>query len=367
MRATRHHGGGARTAGLARRVRAVAAALLLSATAAATAAAQKPVPKVDGDMQAVLDRFYSVLHPIPYNVLPPPQARREPTVADAVKVFLLDHGRDTSATALVPGVTSVDRVIQTVTVPLTVRIYTPAGHAGRLPVVVYFHGGGWVLADRNVYDGGARGLSKTSGAIVVSVDYRLGPENRFPAAHDDALASYRWVLENAASIGGDPTRVALAGESAGGNLAVATAFQARDAGLRRPTHVLSVYPIAQPDTATPAYLENANARPLNRALMKYFFANYPRSPADLLDPRINLVGADLRGLPPVTILNAEIDPLRDDGLLLERALRAAGVTVDRHVYDGVTHEFFGMAAVVEKARAAQEYGGAKLRASFSAP
>jgi acetyl esterase len=145
----------------------------------------------------------------------------------------------------VPGVTSVDRAIRGAAGDIPARIYTPEG-AGPFPVIVYYHGGGWVIADKNVYDGGARGLAKAANAVVVSVDYRLAPEAKFPAQHDDALAAYRWALANAASIKGDPKRVALAGESAGGNLAVATAVAARDAKLQAPAAVISVYPIAQP-------------------------------------------------------------------------------------------------------------------------
>jgi len=156
-------------------------------------------------------------------------------------------------------------------------------------------------------------LAKQADAVVVSVDYRLAPEHKFPAAHDDALAAYRWLARNAASVGGDPERLALAGESAGGNLAVATAMGARDAGLTAPKHVLSVYPVAQSSTDTASYLKYADAMPLNRPMMLWFIGQVTSSPADVQDPRINLLKADLHGLPPVTIINAEIDPLRDDG------------------------------------------------------
>jgi acetyl esterase/lipase len=198
----------------------------------------------------------------------------------------------------------------------------------------------------------------------VSIDYRLAPEHKFPAQHDDAFAAYRWTVENAASIKGDPGRVAVGGESAGGNLAVATAIAARDGGVQLPAHVLAVYPIAQPDTMTPSYTENATARPLNRAMMGWFARNATRTPADMQDPRINLVGANLRGLPPVTIVTAQIDPLRNDGEMLARKLAEAGVSVDSRNWDGVTHEFFGMAAVVDKAREAQQYAADRLTTAF---
>ena len=319
----------------------------------------------DADMRAVLDAHAS-LGPRPIETLTPDEARRQPTPADAVKKVLLMQGRDTTPERLVPGVTARQTMIAGAAGQQRAIVYTPAG-AGPFPVIVYFHGGGWVIGSPEVYDGGARGLAKQANAIVVNVDYRLAPEHKFPAQHDDALAAYRWALQNAASLGGDPRRVALAGESAGGNLAVATAFQARDAGLQRPAHVLSVYPIAQADTTTESYVENANARPLNRAMMGWFARHVSRTPADLQDPRISLVRANLAGLPGVTIVTAEIDPLRTDGEMLERALRAAGVPVERRHFEGAAHEFFGMAAVVQDAMAAQQYAGQRLRAAFGTP
>ena len=339
---------------------AVAPAATAPASSAATAAGQ---PAAAGaEMQAVLDQ-HAALGPAPIPTLTPAEARRQPTPSDAVTALLVQQGRDTAKTALVPGVTSADRTIEGAAGALPATIYTPAG-TGPFPVIVYYHGGGWVIADRKVYDGGARGLAKAANAVVVSVDYRRAPEAKFPAQHDDALAAYRWALANAASIGGDPRRVALAGESAGGNLAVATAMGARDANLQRPAAVIAVYPIAQPDTTTASYLTYADAKPLDRPMMGWFARQTVRTPADMQDPRIDLVGANLRDLPPVTIINAEIDPLRDDGALLERALRSAGNQVERRLYDGVTHEFFGMGAVVPKAMEAQQYAGERLRSAF---
>ena len=247
---------------------------------------------------------------------------------------------------------------------IPVRVYTPAGEGSPRPVIVYFHGGGWVIGELDTVDNPLRRIANRTGAVVVSVDYRLAPEAKFPAQHDDALAAYRWALANAASIKGDPTRVALAGESAGGNLAVATAMLARDAGLPQPRHILSVYPIAGSDLNTPSYQESSNALPLNRALMAWFFRYVPRTPADLMDPRINLVGGNLAGLPPVTIVAAQIDPLRSEGELLAQRLQAAGVAVERREFAGATHEFFGADAVIGDAREAQAFAGQRLRAAF---
>jgi acetyl esterase/lipase len=318
--------------------------------------------KPDAQMQAVLDQL-AALGGKPIETLTPEEARKQPTPAAAAMMVAAKAGKDTTPTAVVPGVTSVDRTIPGPAGALPVRIYTPEG-AGPFPVVVYYHGGGWVIANKDVYDGGARSIAKSASAVVVSVDYRLAPEHKFPAQHEDALATYRWAVQNAASIKGDPQRLALAGESAGGNLAVATAIAARDAKLPMPKAIVSVYPIAQPDTMTASYVENANAKPLNRAMMGWFARHTVRTPADLHDPRIDLVKANLSGLPPVTIINAQIDPLRDDGAMLERALTSARVPVERRVYGGVTHEFFGMGAVVDKAKDAEQYAGDRLKAAF---
>ena len=322
-------------------------------------AASMAMARPDADMQAVLDQL-AALGPKPIETLTPEEARRQPTPADAVRALLQRMGR---STAPEPVGSVQDRAIPGPGGQIPVRIYTPQG-TGPFPVVVYYHGGGWVIATIDTYDSSARALANAAGAIVVSVEYRKGPENKFPAAHDDAFAAYQWALANAASIGGDPNRVATAGESAGGNLAVATAMTARDRGVRLPVHVLAVYPIADGDTESPSYVENANARPLNRAMMQWFFGHYLRTPADARDPRISLTRANLRGLPPTTVITAQIDPLRSDGQELADRLRQAGVRVDAHNHEGVTHEFFGMGAVVADARAAVQEAAAGLRSGF---
>ena len=350
-------------------IAACAAAVVLPTVATSAIAADATLSvtgtkyKADADMQAVLTELAS-LGGKPIETLTPEEARMQPTPTDAVLAVLKKQGKDTTPTALVPGVTSVDTEVGGAAGKLPARVYTPDG-AGPFPVIVYFHGGGWVIADKNVYDGGARGLAKQANAIVVSVDYRRSPEAKFPAAWDDALASYKWVSENAASMKGDPKRMALAGESAGGNLAVSTAVAVRAAGLQKPTHVLAVYPVAQTgDMNTKSYVDSATAKPLNKPMIGWFVDKLLAKPDDKMDKRMDIVNADLKGLPPVTIINAQIDPLREDGLLLQNALKKAGVKVDRKVYSGVTHEFFGMGAVVKKAAEAQKMGGQALRTSF---
>jgi acetyl esterase len=321
------------------------------------------VGRPDSDMQEVLNQLAS-MNGKAIESLNVADARAQPTPADAVMALLRKQGRATSPNALVPGVVSVDRKIDGAAGQLDARIYTPEGN-GPFPVVVYFHGGGWVIADKGVYDGGARGLSRAAGAIVISVDYRRSPEAKFPAAWDDAFAALQWAHANAGSLNGDPTQLALAGESAGGNLAIATAIAARDHGVARPLAVLAVYPVGQThNMQTESYVDSAEAKPLNKAMIGWFVDKLVTGDADKSDPRLDLVNANLANLPPVTIINAEIDPLRSDGEMLETALKAANVDVTRKVYDGVTHEFFGMASVVSKAKDAQAYAGKHLKKSF---
>ena len=330
-----------------------------------TDAVSKAVGKVrlDEDMLAVLNAQGS-LHPKAIEKLDVATARKQPTVADGVAVVLRQQGRSTKPEDLVPGVTSKDTTVDGAAGKLPATVYTPDG-AGPFPVVVYFHGGGWVIANRKVYDGGARGISKEADAIVVSVDYRQAPEAKFPAAWDDALASYKWALANAAQLKGDPKKVALAGESAGGNLALATTVAARDAGLQLPGHVLAVYPVTQTSLDTASEIENAIAKPLNRAMVKWFVDKVERTPADLKDPRLQLIDARLDGITPgVTLINARVDPLRSDGKMMEKALKKANVPVERRDYEGVTHEFFGTAAVVGKAKQAQAFAGQRLKQAF---
>jgi len=317
-------------------------------------------PAAAADMQAVLDA-HAMLRPKPIETLTPVKARIQPSAADATKAVMRAKSMSTAPD---PAVTTKDVAYGGDPMQYA-RIYTPVAASSRArPVVVYYHGGGWVIADVNTYDAAPRLLAKQLGAIVVSVEYRHAPEAKFPAQHEDAAAAYRWVASNAGSWGGDPSRMALAGESAGGNLAVATAIYARDNGLPAPRHILSVYPIANSSKTLPSRMDSANAKPLNTAMLGWFGHYYAKSMADMQDPRINLVAANLRGLPPVTIVNAQIDPLRSDGETLAEALRTAGVRVEQRTFPGVTHEFFGMGAVVRGAYDANQYAVERLKTAL---
>lgn len=316
----------------------------------------------DADMQAVLDA-HAALGARPIETLTVQEARTQPSPADAVRRVKEMRNMPTMPDASVS--------VQNLTYPTAggtqpVRIYKPAGATGtNLPVVVYYHGGGWVIADLDVYDATPRSMARNLNAIVVSVEYRKGPEMKVPAAHDDANNAWRWVMQNAASWGGDPMNMAVAGESAGGNLAINVAIAARDGGWTPPKAVLAVYPIANADKTLQSKVENTESLPLRTATLDWFGRYALPSPAFAQDPRFNLVAADLRGLPPVIIVNADIDPLRDDGATLEAALEAAGVSVERRNWEGSVHEFFSMAEVVRDAHEAQQWSFGRLRAALS--
>jgi acetyl esterase/lipase/short-subunit dehydrogenase len=326
------------------------------------AGGESGMARADRDMRHVLEHL-EMMGGRPIEQLSPEEARRQPTPAEAVMALLRKHGK--SAEPEEVG-RVVERTIPGPGGPIPVRVYAPHG-TGPFPVIVYTHGGGWVIATNDTYDSSARALCNAVEAVVVSVEYRKAPENKFPAAHEDAYTAYRWVLENAAEVDGDPGRIALAGESAGGNLALSTAIVARDRGMRLPAHILAVYPIADGNTDSESYREHADAKPLNRPMMAWFFDHYLRSPADGSHPLISLVNADLRGLPPTTIITAEIDPLRSDGEELAQRLREAGVEVGYHTFDGVTHEFFGMGAVVGKANKAVKKAASALKSALAHP
>jgi len=326
-------------------------------------AAPDPMTKADPDMKAVMDEL-GVLNGKPIESLSADEARKQPTPADAVAALLKKEGK---SAAPEPVEQISNRTIPGLGGALPVRIYLPKTGTAPYPVIVYYHGGGFVIASIDTYDASARGLANGAGAVVVAVEYRKAPEHKFPAAHEDALAAYEWTMKNAASIGGDPKKIALVGESAGGNLAANVSMAARDKKEAMPIYEVLVYPVAGSDMNTESYLANANAKPLNKAMMGWFTGKYFNTPADGNDPRIGLVHANLMNLPPTTIINAEIDPLRSEGELLANQLRAAGVTVEQKTYLGVTHEFFGMGAAVAKAKDAMTLATTNLKRAFSAP
>ena len=224
---------------------------------------------------------------------------------------------------------------------IPLRRYTPQG-PGPFPVLVFFHGGGFVIGDLDDYDGTCRELCAGAGCIVVSVAYRLAPEHRFPAATDDCLAATRWVGRHAASFGGDPARIALAGDSAGGNLATVTALRIRDEGGPALCAQLLVYPVTDHVARETASMrDNAEGYLLTRATMRWFVDHYLGPEGDPHHPHaFPLQAASLAGLPPALVVTAEYDPLRDEGEAYAAALEAAGMTTTLRRYDGAIHGFF---------------------------
>ncbi|UKT63032.1 alpha/beta hydrolase [Pedobacter mucosus] len=316
-------------------------------------------PDITPEMQVVIEKLAS-FNDTPIPQLTAVQARKNHTATDAVVAVMNDY----HITAPIFNADTIGKEIPVTGGTVHIRVYTPKATSGALPVIVYYHGGGFVIANIDVYDTSARLLSANTGAIVVSVAYRLAPEYKFPTAHNDAYEAYNWVIQNAASINADVNKIALSGESAGGNLALATAMKARDNGLKMPVAILSIYPVAGADTNTASYIKYADAKPLDKPSLLWFFDKYLNTPAEAMDTRLNLVNANLAGLPPVTIINAELDPLQTEGATLVEKLKAAGVNVDRQLYTGVTHEFFGMGAVVPTAKTAEDYAVAQLKKAF---
>jgi acetyl esterase len=246
-----------------------------------------------------------------------------------------------------------------------VRVYRPA-HDRPLPIVVYFFGGGWTLGSIDTADAVARRLATTVPAVVVVPGYRLAPENPFPAAVEDCYAAVSWAAANAADLGGDPRRIAVAGDSAGGNLAAVVALLARDrAGPALAGQVL-VYPNTDHGAADPSSLDNTDRWLFNATSVRWYWGHYLRDQAQGADPRASpALAADHTGLPPACVITAEHDPLRDQGERYADLLRAAGVPVDLHRYEGMAHGFFTMTGVFADAGRAQTQAALALGRWFA--
>ena len=265
-------------------------------------------------------------------------------------------------------------VSQTVPGPaddIPVRIYRPTPGPDEdvdstLGILVWFHGGGWVIGDLDSADGTARQLANRAHAVVVSVDYRLAPEHPFPAGPDDCWAALQWVADHAAELGGDPTRIAVGGDSAGGNLAAVTAIRARDAGGPRLIHQLLVYPATDLTLSHGSIDENGEGYLLSKTAMTWFTDLYLGTDGDAKDPMASpLFTADLSGLPPATVLTAGYDPLRDEGEAYVAALRAEGVPVELTRYDTMIHGFFSMGSMSPVAAGAVDAAGAALESALA--
>ena len=258
---------------------------------------------------------------------------------------------------------------------IPVRIYTPGSEGpgsegpdgeGPHPLLIFFHGGGFVFCDLDSHDALARALCNAASAVVVSVDYRLAPEAKFPAAPEDCYAATVWAVANAASLGADAERVAVAGDSAGGNLAAVVSQMAKLRGGPSIAHQLLIYPVTANDFTTGSYETNGEGFFLTRNMMQWFWHHYLESEDDAKHPMASpLRAADLAGLPPATVITAEFDPLRDEGEAYARRLAEAGVPTLHSRYDGVVHGFVSMYEAVDKGQEALDLCGKRLREFFA--
>ena len=322
--------------------------------------------KLNQQVQEVIDEL-DVLNPKPIESLSPEEARQRASVPYAMRSMLRrKQGAEPEPEEVgaiedgnIPGPAGM----------IPIRVYWPRGYGSKaLPVLVYIHGGGWVLDDLDATDPSCRALANQAGCAVVSVEWRHAPEHPFPAAHEDVLAATQWVMMNAAEIGGNPARVAIGGESAGGTMATATCIELKRASERLPVAQALVYPLTDfvgQDYAS--YRDSAGAKPLNVAMLEWF-AKYALTDFNqAYDVRLSPLRAsrgELMGLPPTIVITAESDPLRDQGEAYAHKLMNAGVQVSLSHFPGVMHGFFGMGAVLDSARLAVRQVALVLQVGF---
>ncbi|HEY7295140.1 MAG TPA: alpha/beta hydrolase [Dehalococcoidia bacterium] len=308
---------------------------------------------LDPQAKAVLDQMAALGDP-PLGTVSPEETRRNMAARRAA----MPPGEPVARTE--------DRSIPGPAGSIPVRIYSPEGN-GPFPVLVYLHGGGWVIGDIESHDASVRALTNRSGCLIVSVDYRLAPEHKFPAAADDCFAATQWVAQHAPEFGGDPARLAVGGDSAGGNLAAVVALMAKQRGGPRIAFQLLIYPVTDHNLDTESYRTNAEGYLLTRESMAWFWDHYLNTPADGRNPLASPLQADsFSGLPPALVITAEYDPLRDEGEAYAKRLEEAGVQVTCTRYDGMIHGFFGMFLLIDKAKQALDQAAAALRTALAA-
>jgi len=316
-------------------------------------------PTIDGkrldDKTRYLLRLMALAGPAPIDRMTPETARAEYTK---------------SGNAVAPAARHLARVSNLVAadghLEVPVRVYVPFGKATALPALVYYHGGGWVLGNRDTHDRLCRVLAADGECVVVSVDYRLAPEHKFPAAVHDALAAYAWTVKEASSLGIDPLRVALGGDSAGGNLAAVVAQAATAGMVPRPVFQLLIYPVTDLGCDTRSYSVFGDGYFLTRDVMLWFRSHYLRDLAEIDDPRVSPLRAELRQpLAPALVMTAGFDPLLDEGLAYAGKLRAAGTDVAYRCYEPLIHGFASVTGAIPAARAALADATAALRLAFA--
>lgn len=237
---------------------------------------------------------------------------------------------------------------------IAIRIYTPAG-AGPWPLLMYFHGGGWVIGDLNSHDETCRQFCAAVEAVVVSVDYRLAPETKFPGPLEDCYSATHWATEHAAELNADAARLCVAGDSAGGNLAAAVCLLARERQAPAIRHQLLIYPVTDHACSTPSYRDNGEGYFLTAAMMRWFWGHYLADSGQARDPLASPLLADLTALPSATVITAEYDPLRDEGIAYAEALAAGGVPVAQRTYQGMIHGFVSMPLGLTQTGLAMDY------------
>lgn len=322
-------------------------------------------PPLDPQMQKVIDE-QDRLKPRPLTSLTPAQARKEPGSKDAAKSL---ERRLTGKITYEPIAGVSNRTVPGPAGPRVVRVYKPLESRTAtepLPVLVFVHGGGWSVGSIAGYEASCRALANRAGCVVISVSYRLAPENPFPAGHEDVYAALQYIMKNAAQFGGDPKRVAIGGESAGGNITAGVCLMVRDRKGLMPVHQLLIYPTTDTRTNTPSYQKYAYAKPLDRAQMRWFIRNVAPTARQRNSPYLApLRSPSLKNLPPATVIVAEVDPMQSEARAYAERLSAFGVPVRYRFYKGLTHEFFSMGQVVERAKDANQFAADGLKKAFS--
>ncbi|MEO6123319.1 MAG: alpha/beta hydrolase [Ilumatobacteraceae bacterium] len=300
-------------------------------------------------------------------LLDPEQARRQPATIDAVNRIVESRDEDILPVAIARVD---DMTITTDAGDLAARVFDAHQHPSELkPMVLYVHGGTWVIGDIYAYDSSARGIAMLVDAVVVSVGYRLAPEHPFPAAHDDIAAALRWLQQHGESLGGDVSRIAVVGEGAGASMAFGATVAALRNGSRTPVAQVLINPITTTALTSPSCRDNADAKPLDTAMLRWSFGHLLADSA-LADGRLDLDTLDdalLAVMPPTMVITAERDPLHDQGVAFAQRLKSAGATAAIREYNGVAHDFFGTARVVAAAGDAHRATATLLESAFRIP
>lgn len=329
----------------------------------------KHFEQLDSDMKSVVATLMD-FGSAPIESLEVNAARNNPTFKNAVEEMASHSALVRTMNVAMPVLPEKVAKVYHMEIParggrLNARVFSCKEDPRDVPVIVYFHGGGWVIADLNVYEPSCRALCNALECVVVAVAYRQSPEAKFPAAVDDAYDALQYILTNAALLGGDPRRVVVAGESAGGNLATVSCLVAREHCGVQPAAQVLIYPVTDTSMSQRSYGENLDTQPLHTPMMPWFWKHYLSNEADrenyLAAP---LLAPEVSGLPPAVIITAEFDPLRDEGEAYSRKLEKAGVNVRFKKFDGVVHEFFGLAGAVGKAKEALDFVASSVKEIF---